>query len=409
MTLRDARLVVPLAEATVATCGGKAGPLGALLRANLPVPDGFVVPLAVHRAAARAHVEASPLPTVVMEALERALADLGDPAVAVRSSAEGEDGSRASAAGQYESTLGVHGVADVATAVSACWTSLHSTRATAYRTRFDARGSGPADIAMAVLVQAHLDAEVSGVLFTPAGPNEPTVIEASWGLGTSVVAGRVTPDAYRMHADGTVTCVIADKPTRLDRVGSRLLASDVAPEDRRRPTLDETTATGLATLGNTVAITLGAPQDIEWAVAGGRLWILQSRPVTAAPPTAAPSGTSACSVTLTGTPGSGGTATGTARTVRGPRDYPRARPGDILICPYTDPAWTPLLRIAAGVVTETGGALSHAAIVARECQIPAVLGVPRATAVVIDGSVVTIDGGAGTVVIPEPGPTPTHE
>lgn len=107
-------------------------------------------------------------------------------------------------------------------------------------------------------------------------------------------------------------------------------------------------------------------------------------------------------VSLSGTPGSRGRATGIARIVRGPQDFPRVSPGDILICSFTDPAWTPLLSIAAGVVTESGGALSHAAIVAREREIPAVLGVPRAMTMITDGTVVTVDGSAGTVVGPSP-------
>jgi pyruvate, water dikinase len=181
------------------------------------VPDGFVLPFAVHRAAADARAEASPLPAAVMEALEHALAQLGDPAVAVRSSAADEDTDGASAAGQYDSVLAVQGVADTAAAVRACWSSLHSSRATAYRTRFVDGPSGAEDLAMAVLVQRHLDANVSGVLFTPTNRGEATVIEASWGLGPSVVAGTVTPDTYRVHPNGRVTCVVADKRTRLDR------------------------------------------------------------------------------------------------------------------------------------------------------------------------------------------------
>ena len=89
--------------------------------------------------------------------------------------------------------------------------------------------------------------------------------------------------------------------------------------------------------------------------------------------------------------------TGTARIVRGPGDFARVHPGDILVCPFTDPSWTPLLRIAAGVVTETGGVLSHAAIVARERRIPAVLGVPTRRATLHDATTITIDGTAGTV------------
>src|SRR5690625_3696273 len=100
---------------------------------------------------------------------------------------------------------------------------------------------------------------------------------------------------------------------------------------------------------------------------------------------------------LRGTPGSHGTVTGTARTVRGPSDFGFVQPGDILVCLYTDPAWTPLFRIAAGGITETGGALSHAAIVAREYGIPAVLGVSDALNLITSGARLTLDGTAGTI------------
>lgn len=410
-------MIVPLVEAVADTCGGKAGALGTLLRAGLPVPDGFVVSFAAYLAAvrdldlgrfagesedlgaARQAIEARPVQATVIDALGHALDDLGDPPVAVRSSAADEDTGQTSAAGQHESFLAVHGVGKVADAVRACWASLFSPRAIAYR-----RASGRADqacddLAMAVIVQRHLDAEVSGVMFTPADPNDASRIEASWGLGPSVVGGTVTPDAYRVADDGSVTRTVADKPTRLDRRGTQLVIRDVPTRARNQPTIDDATATQLAKLGKEIAAVLGGPQDIEWAIVDGRTWILQARPVTdVPPPPASPSSTSDPSAaTLTGTPGSHGTVTGTARIVRGPGDFARVRPGDILVCPFTDPAWTPLLRIAAGVITETGGVLSHAAIVAREHAIPAVLGVPNATNRLHDDTVITIDGTTGTV------------
>jgi len=360
-------VLVPLVEAEAPTCGGKAAALGALLRAGLPVPDGFVVPFEVYDAAVcdfERHRDQRddpgavddtfarrPLQPAVFQALEHALDELGDPPVAVRSSAADEDASGASAAGQYESILGVRGVADVADAVRVCWASLHAPRAAAYRTLAGEEGSVAEHLAMAVIVHRHLDAGVAGVMFTPVGAGEPTVLEASWGLGPSIVAGTVTPDTYRIHPDGTVTCVVGDKRTRLDRIGFEVRVAGVPVERRQQHTLDDATATRLAKLGRTVAAVLGAPQDIEWALEDGRLWLLQARPITATPPAlrppdAAPSGP----LTLAGTPGSSGTATGTARTVRGPQDFAHVQPGDILICPTTDPAWTPLLRIAAGVV-----------------------------------------------------------
>lgn len=406
-------MLIPLRQAEAATCGGKAAGLGALLRAGLPVPDGFVVPFAVHRAVVREHAQRGPLrddpgiatgssrdlplPRSLLEALGLALGRLGAPAVAVRSSATGEDSRQASAAGQYETTLAVHGLPAVAGAIRTCWASLLSPRATAYRSR-----TGPADLdgeepAMAVLVQRHVDADVSGVMFTPTGVDGATAIESAWGLGAGVVAGTVPPDTSRVGADGTVTGTVADKRTRLDRIGTQLLTRDVPAEDRRRATLEEPVARELAALGGEVVETLGGPQDIEWAVADGGIWLLQARPITVAPPPVGTASSPRPGSVLTGIPGSTGVATGTARTVRSPDDFPRVRPGDILVCPFTDPAWTPLLRLAGGVVTETGGALSHAAIVAREYGIPAVLGLPGALTSIPDGAAVTVDGTTGAV------------
>ncbi|MBD7951666.1 PEP/pyruvate-binding domain-containing protein [Oerskovia rustica] len=401
-------MLVPLEEAARATCGGKATALGALLRAGLPVPDGFVVPFDVHRAAVP--------DDVLRDALASALRTLGSPPVAVRSSAAGEDTAQASAAGQHESVLAVQAPDDVAHAVRACWASLHSPRAVDYRAGLDADGGDGAasgEPAMAVLVQRLVDAEVSGVMFAPDDPDDPTVIEASWGLGPSVVGGTVTPDTYRVVAHGALgrravrvaSRVVADKQTRLDRDDTRLVTRDVPPGDRLRSTLDDATVFRLTRLGWRAANLLGGPQDVEWALADGMLWIVQARPITA--PLPAPSTDVTGSAPrlgdgslLRGTAGSTGVATGPARIVRGPADFSRVRPGDVLVCPFTDPAWTPLLRIAAGVVTETGGVLSHAAIVARERRIPAVVGVTGATGLIADGSLVTVDGEAGTVADP---------
>ena len=412
-------MIIRLVDAVPETCGGKAGALGALLRAGPPVPDGFVVPFAVYRAVARdldlgrlvrepgglevarSAIEAHPLPARLLVALRSGLDALGDPQVAVRSSAGNEDTARTSAAGQHATALAVHGADEVARAVRACWASLFSLGALAYQ---EASGDDAAreEPVMAVLVQRHVDADVSGVMFTPGDADGGTEIEASWGLGPSVVGGTVTPDSFRVAPDRTVSRTVGDKRTRVDRQGEALVMRDVPAHERSLATLDDATAGRLARLGQRIEAVLGGAQDVEWAIVDGRLWVLQARPVTVEPPAAWPPRSPAGAPlnppgTLTGTPGSRGTATGTARVVRGPGDFGLVRPGDILVCPWTDPSWTPLLRIVAGVVTETGGALSHAAIVAREQRIPAVLGVPNATTRLHDGTPLTIDGSAGTV------------
>ena len=375
-------MLVPLADATIDRCGAKAATLATLLRNALPVPEGIVIPFDAQQAVPGRPVDG--LPDKLVGELSRWLASVGDPPVAVRSSAANEDTALASAAGQHDSFLGVQGIDAIVDAVRACWASVWSPRATAYR-------NGSEAPAMAVIIQQHLDADISGVMFTSA--NGPTLIEASWGLGPSVVEGRVTPDRYQVTPDGIVTHTIANKLTSLDRRGSALTVRQVPTAQRRTPTLSDTTAVDLAHLGHRVAATVGAPQDIEWAITTETLWLLQSRPITALPPLAAEPE----SASLTGIAGSRGTATGTARIVRGPADFPHVRPGDILVCPHTDPAWTPLLSIAAGVVTEIGGILSHAAIVAREHKIPAVVAVPQATTQIPNGTTLTINGSAGTV------------
>lgn len=387
-------MIITLAEADPRTCGGKAGTLGALVRAGVPVPDGFVLPYGVPHENLRA-------------AVGRGLELLGDGPVAVRSSASNEDTGTSSAAGQYVSVLGVRGVELVADAVQTCWASLRSPHAVDHPTGNGAPGGGARDddegacAEMAVLVQRLVDADVSGVVFTPTTRDsmatEPTRIEAAWGLGPAVVGGTVTPDSYRVDGDGTVIPRLADKRTRMDRSGGRLVHSTVPDSSRKSATLDDATARRLAELGGVLTDLLGAAQDVEWALADGCLWILQARPITATlPAAAAPRGQGDVG-SLPGTPGSQGNASGPARIVHGPADFGRVRAHDILVCPYTDPAWTPLLRTVAGVVTETGGVLSHAAIVARECGIPAVLGVAAATTRLPDGVTTTIDGCLGTI------------
>jgi pyruvate,water dikinase len=183
-------------------------------------------------------------------------------------------------------------------------------------------------------------------------------------------------------------------------------------------------------LGREVAAHLGEPQDLEFALENDRVWILQARPITAplgnlqggeqatswakasakasvvasakaSAKTSAKAGAVAGSASdagvLRGVGGSAGVASGPARVVEGVEDFGRVEAGDILVCRFTDPAWTPLFGVVAGVVTEVGGRLSHAAIVAREHRIPAVLGVPGVMSALADGQPITIVGNTGLV------------
>lgn len=399
-------MLIALADADAATSGGKAAVLARLLRAGLPVPPGFVVPTTAYEQAvagldltgldtARRFVERVPLSPALTDAISRALVRLAGPSaeayVAVRSSAAGEDTATASAAGQYDTFLGVRGPDRVAQAVRGCWASLWSARAVQYRRR---TADTPATAATtAVLVQRLVDADVSGVLFT--GPQ--VRIEASWGLGESVVGGRVTPDSWVISGDTVTHRSLGGKHERVDRADTGLVTRAVPPPDRYRFCLADDDLHRLARLGRQAAELLGGPQDVEWAIADDRIWLLQARPITAAVPAAARC--AASGTTLTGTPGSSGVAAGPARLVHGPADFGRVRAGDVLVCRTTDPAWTPLFGVVAAVVTETGGLLSHAAIVAREQGLPAVLAVADAMTVLPDGAPVEVDGSTGRIVI----------
>lgn len=390
-------MIHDLRDARLPESGGKAAALGTLLRAGLDVPPGIVVPAReYHRHLQSARLDSSTASPAEMRAmipqtrldadLFRALEsrwwsgseqDLGD-LVAVRSSASNEDGASASAAGQHDSVLAVQGIDAVCAAILRCWASLWSEHAVAYR-RGEARGRGEfarddAPPQMAVIVQQFLEADVSGVLFT----GEQRLLEAVRGRGEQLVGGEVTPDSWRIGKGGIQS----------SRAGSR--AQGVC--------LNEAQVHELDLLGVRVSRVLGAPADIEWSLVGDGFHVLQARPITAAAPGPRPEGSPVPGIgTLQGTPASGGTATGTARTVQGPQDFRRVRQGDVLICHSTDPAWTPLFQIAGAVVTEVGGVLSHAAIVARELGIPAVLAVPGALAAIPDGSVVTVHGDEGLI------------
>ena len=271
----DAPLVLPFRDPRcrqVALAGGKGASLAAMTAEGLPVPPGFVIASTAFEAAvdtdalrklmratdvdaARAMVATAEPPR---EPIGRHYAELTG-LVAVRSSACAEDSEAASYAGQQETYLNTDGLAEVLANVVRCWLSFFTERAVFYRRE---KGSLD-DVAMAVIVQEMVDSDRSGVLFTvdPVhGRRDRMVVEAARGLGEAVVSGEVTPDNYTLSRDGVV------KKSRV--VGAERVLSDAD-------------CAALAGLGRRLADLHGGPQDIEWAFdADGRLFLLQSRPVT---------------------------------------------------------------------------------------------------------------------------------
>ena len=256
--------------------GGKGLSLALTAGAGLPVPPGFCVTSAAYR-----RLGPNPrLDDTLREALTTAYRELGGGAVAVRSSATAEDGAVTSFAGQQETILGVEGEAALTEAVERCWRSLHTDRAKAYRQR---QGVDEAGLAMAVVVQQLVDAEVAGVMFT-RDPLDPTGslmrIEAAWGLGEAVVSGRVTPDRFQVERD---TGRVHDRQPGYKHVRITRRGEEPVPTERHRELcLTDDQLAALADLGRRVEAFYGDARDIEWAIADGQVWLLQARPITTA-------------------------------------------------------------------------------------------------------------------------------
>lgn len=301
--------------------GGKGASLGELLRAGIQVPTGFAVTTAAFRrtvahltvggvpvadrvaaldpadagladalAEIRAAVESTPLPaevaTAITEGYAALCAECGDPdqPVAVRSSATSEDSAEASFAGLQDTYLWVRGADPVVAHVRRCWASLYSVESVTYRLR---RGIPETDLAMAVVVQRMVGARSAGVMFTRSpltGDRSVVAIDASWGLGSAVVSGDVTPDSFVVSkVTGEVKRQVATKTRwhRPDPSGSGVVEDDVPAELRDRPSVSDDEIAALVATAKQVEAHYGCPQDIEWAVAqDGAVFLLQSRPET---------------------------------------------------------------------------------------------------------------------------------
>lgn len=263
-------------ESDAGRVGGKAASLARMIAVGLPVPAGFVVTTDAY---ARLHEAGPRSDPDLAQAVADAYCQLGGGPVAVRSSATAEDGAEASFAGQQETYLGIDGVDAVLDAIAACWRSLHTERAVAYRRQ---RGIADDTLAMAVVVQVLVPADVAGVMFT-CDPQDPSgrllAVEAAWGLGEAVVSGRVTPDRFRIDRD---TGVVVER--HAGRKAVRVTAAGeepVPPGEQDVFCLSDTELSRLVELGRRVEAVYADARDVEWAWAGGTLHLLQARPITA--------------------------------------------------------------------------------------------------------------------------------
>jgi pyruvate, water dikinase len=436
----------------IASVGGKNASLGELLReltaVGVKVPDGFATTadtfrefmrqggldqrikqvlagldienlpqLAATGAQIRGWILATPFQPALQAAVQehwRAMDGGRGIAVAVRSSATAEDLPQASFAGQQETFLNVRGEAAVLRTMHEVYASLFTDRAIAYRVH---QNFDHSQVALSVGVQhmVRSDLAASGVMFTldtDSGFRDVVFITSSYGLGEMVVQGAVNPDEFYVYkpslAAGKRAIVRRNLGAKALKMiyaepgaASRVATVDVPPADRSRFSLTDADVEALARQALLIEQHYGRPMDIEWGKDGvdGQIYILQARPETVqsrASRTLERFELKARSRVLSEGRAIGQRiGAGPARIVRDLREMQRVQPGDVLIADMTDPDWEPVMKRAAAIVTNRGGRTCHAAIIARELGIPAVVGCGDATQVVKDGTPVTVSCAEG--------------
>jgi len=447
--------VLPFEQLTmrdVEAVGGKNASLGemigALARLGVQVPGGFattaqayreflaqgglderiraelktlnvddVTKLAASGARIRQWILATPFPPALEAAVTASLAGMSagkDIAVAVRSSATAEDLPEASFAGQQETFLNVTGAPAVLTAMHEVFASLFNDRAISYRVH---QGFDHSAVALSAGVQhmVRSDLGASGVMFTldtDSGFRNVVFITASWGLGETVVQGAVNPDEFYLYKPtlragkhAILRRNLGSKAVKMiyAAAGSaeRVRTVEVPAADRQRFCLSDADLVTLARQALVIEEHYGRPMDIEWARDGasGAIYILQARPETVqsrAGRTIQRYSLKARSrVLTTGRSIGQRIGAGTARVIRSAAEMARVQAGDVLVADMTDPDWEPVMKRAAAIVTNRGGRTCHAAIIARELGIPAVVGCTNATTSIREGQEVTVSCAEG--------------
>jgi len=440
-----------IAKGDVALVGGKGANLGEMTNAGFPVPPAFAVSAYTYKKfveetgiqskifemlkglnvddnaqlqettkGIRDLVRNTPMPDYIKKAIVEAYSKLKTgtdryqnlsekamklisvgrdvPFVAVRSSATAEDLPGASFAGQQKTLLFIKGDNELIKAVQDCWASLFTARATFYREKNDFDHE---KVLISIIVQKQIDSESAGVAFSihPAtGNTEEIIIEAGWGLGDSVVGGEVNPDHYVIDKN---TLAVKEKKVNEqtwmytrnpegDGIGT--IKKNLSENKAKSQVLSDEMILRLAKEVKKIESHYGSPQDIEWAVEQGHLYIVQSRPVTffgknKGEGTAAPKG----EPIIKGLGASPGVASGKVTIIHSAEELDKVKEGDILVTEMTDPDMVPAMRRAAAIVTNDGGMTCHAAIVSRELGIPCIVGTLKATEVIRDGQIVTVD------------------
>jgi pyruvate, water dikinase len=416
--------------------GGKGANLGEMTQANIPVPQGFIVTANAYfdflakaklmnkirallkpldpndskqlqdiSAQVKQLISTAQMPPELAEQIKKAYREMKKGLVAVRSSATAEDLPEASFAGQQRTFLNIEGEDEVVKAVQECWASLFEARAIFYRVeqKFDHFKVG-----IAVPVQKMVQSEAAGVMFTlePVTSDQSKIaIEAVLGLGEMIVSGDVTPDTYIVNKSDMkiASKTIAGQEWKLVKKAAGGKGDDanvkinLTPAEKKKQKITDAEILELAAIGRRLEDHYKFPQDIEWAKEGGRLYIVQTRPVTTIKEQKKETTQITAPVLLSGAPASPGIAYGTVKIVADAGQIDKVLQGDVLVAEMTTPDFVPAMKRAAAIVTDRGGRTAHAAIVSRELGIPCVVGTGNAMATLKDGQVITVDGSTGKV------------
>lgn len=424
--------------------GGKGANLGEMTNAQIPVPGGFCVTapayfyfvetndlqvkirtildkldvndndalFAASRRIKQIILEAK-MPQDLEHSIREAYAKLGiHQEVAVRSSATAEDLPDASFAGQQATFLNIHGSDNVVTTVQKCWASLFEARAIFYRQE---KGFDHFKVGIAVPVQIMVQSEVSGVMFTinPIN-NDPFVIvvESVYGLGEMIVQGSATPDHFEIDRQrwDIRKKEVSTQKVMLTKENGVTKERAVPKNLQSKQKVSDDVILEVAKLGQKLQNHYQFPQDVEWAYQKGKVFIVQTRPITTI---SAVDQTSANKVgetaeivqsakpILTGSAASPGIVTGIVKVIHSPDDNDLVTKGDVLVAPMTTPDFVPAMKRAVAIVTDQGGQTSHAAIVSRELGVPCIVGTGNATKKLKSHQKITVDAVNGHVYIGE--------
>ncbi len=420
----------------VASVGGKGANLGEMTQAGFPVPPGFIVTAQayyeflkennltqkIHNHLATVNFDDTTslkkasmqikklivdgkmsgiLIEEIFDAYTLLSGELKNIPVAVRSSATAEDLPNASFAGQQTTYLNVVGEANLILRIKDAWASLFEPRAIFYRHQqnFDHFRVG-----IAIPVQKMIESEVSGVMFSidPLTNDKDTiVIEAVWGLGETIVQGEVTPDHYEVdkHTLKILNKKIVHQQTQLIKSGNENKKVSVPASHERIQKISDEDILVLAEFAKKLERHYYFPQDTEWAFEKGQIYLVQTRPITTISKNKkGPSeDLSHLQLLLTGDPASPGVASGPVKILKNAQEIDKIVQGDVLVTDQTNPDFVPAMKRASAIVTNEGGRTSHAAIVSRELGIPAVVGTGKATSILADGEIITVDGMKGEI------------